>query len=151
MPINWTTDVFWRWPHNCACPERSLCEWHGCDQPAAGSIWQCAWPAKPGAVWPGRPEGFKPLCREHMDVWHHGHTTRIPGLDPPERADEYWRPSMADMIRHAMIAEAFEKQKKERASPPICLTRRQQTALTPQQIKTLARMHEMQAALRNEP
>jgi len=80
----------------CSCPERPKCEWDWCDEPADWSVYQ--------PQWGSRPQRFKLMCDEHYG-WY---CEKIPGIDRPDGADEYWRSSLADSLRFGMIKTAFE-------------------------------------------
>jgi len=109
-----------------------MCKWRGCDQPAFGSILLPPW---------GDRERLKWSCRGHAEFYQRESVRRIPGLDPPDNADEYWRPSLFDMIRHALIAEKFEERKyKSDVAIDFVPTNERERRYTPQQRANAMRM-----------
>lgn len=88
----------------CTCPEMPACEWAWCRFPADHSVYQPRWGA--------RAESFKFMCDAHFEIYRDAMTKPIKGLTRPEGADDEWRPSFMDMIRHATIAIAFENRNK---------------------------------------
>lgn len=86
----------------CSCEDRPKCEWHRCAEFAAWSVYQPAWTP--------RSERFKFMCDAHSKMYEE----KIPGIDRPAHADEYWRPSLTDMMKLASINAAA-------ASPPAKL------------------------------
>jgi hypothetical protein len=55
-------------------------------------------------------------CNECLEFFRKAWDTPIKGIDRPEGADEDWRPSLMDMMKHARIAIEFER-RNERPSP----------------------------------
>jgi hypothetical protein len=84
----------------CKCQERPRCEWDWCQEAADWSVWQPRWGE--------RRERFRFICEGHFQMYRGAMTKPIRGIDRPENADEEWRGSLLECIRHAQIAMAFE-------------------------------------------
>ncbi len=55
-------------------------------------------------------------CKNRLELaWR----TPIKGLTRPENADEDWRPSLMEVIRHARIAEKFEMRNRKGPTPEL--------------------------------
>jgi hypothetical protein len=122
----------------CTCAERPMCQWLNCDRPAwVFSLLRPLW---------GEPAGrVRFICERCIRDYLALCARRIPGLDRPEGADDFWRPSIVEMVRLAFISEAFENRKRhERAGSQLILTRRQERLTTPQ-LQTLNRLHDLQS------
>lgn len=63
------------------------------------------------------------MCEPHRNM----HWKPIRGLDRPEHADEDWRPSIAEIMRHAQIEIAFEARKHQ--APAVTSQARQRELL----------------------
>lgn len=88
------------------------CEYHYCGKKAAWSIWMPSWKRGSGGL-PGRFQFFCEPCRVY---YRKALATPMKGIDRPEGADDDWKGSILDHIRHAQIAIAFEERKeRERA------------------------------------
>lgn len=48
------------------------------------------------------------MCDAHYEMYRDALTNPIRGLDPMVANDEYFRPSIGEMMRHGIIAAAFE-------------------------------------------
>lgn len=48
------------------------------------------------------------MCEVHFQIYQEAMTKPIRGIDRPEHADEEWRGSITEMVRHARIAIDFE-------------------------------------------
>lgn len=84
------------------CPNRPRCEYSFCGDPADTSIMVPLWEKPLRFV----PTFFCKSCAEYFkDAW----VKPLRGIDRPEHADEDWRPSIAEMMRHASIAIEFER------------------------------------------
>jgi len=113
----------------CSCPERPKCQWRWCDDYAAWSVLQPAWPP--------RPARFRFMCEAHWQMYQ----APIPGIDRPAHADEFWRPSLTDMMKLASIHAAP-------ASPPMipaAVRHHRDAKYTPAQ---LAQVNAMRAIMR---
>lgn len=89
----------------CGCAVAARCEWGGpCGEYASASEWTPDY----------NTGGWRPmwLCDDHLRTWSE-RPDKISGLDRPPNADEFWRGSIMEMIRHALIKAAFE----QRSSP----------------------------------
>jgi len=116
----------------CGCQWRAKCE-HGdgaCSEFADLSVWQTAWRT--------RPAGPKFMCEWH--ALEFASTKSIPGIDRPERASDFWRPSFSDMIRQADIEIRREQAKQQVAIAGPERERR----YTPLQRASLQRLREIQ-------
>lgn len=111
---------------DCTCNWRPKCEALGpCGQYATTSEWM-----------PDKTEVWSPvwLCGDHLQTWRNGLSRKfIKGLDRPDNADEFWRPSIMEVVRHACIAMAFENSRQ--AARPVSTERRYswERRLTPAQ------------------
>lgn len=56
------------------------------------------------------------MCTACKDIYLEALSTPLKGIDRPEHADDDWRPSILEHIRHAEIAIAFEE--RDKAGPP---------------------------------
>lgn len=83
----------------CSCPERPRCEWP-CDNHADWSVWQPAWGE--------RPERFKFMCDTHFELYRDAMTKPMRGLDPLVLNDEYFKPSILEVLKHGQIAASFD-------------------------------------------
>lgn len=98
----------------CSCPRGPRCEYSGgaCERPADWSFFTP--PGRWIKTWPhGR---FTFMCTPCRDYYVEALPKPLKGIDRPEGADEDWRGSLLDHIRHAQIAMAFEERDK-RAEP----------------------------------
>jgi hypothetical protein len=87
------------------CPNRPRCEYSFCGDPADRSILVPTWQKPMSFV----PTFFCKPCAEYFkDAW----AKPMRGIDRPQHADEDWRPSIAEMMRHASIAIEFEQRHK---------------------------------------
>jgi hypothetical protein len=105
-----------------------MCECQACDAPADWSVWLHAWLS--------RPAGPKFMCQTHKDIYTD--PTPIPGIDRPPHADEFWRPSIHDMIRLAALEMA--RQGRELETAPTLTNEyltSSQRRMTPPQIEQL--------------
>jgi hypothetical protein len=61
-----------------------------------------------------QPLQFAPrfFCKPCAEYFKEAWTKPMRGIDRPEHADEDWRPSIAEMMRHASIAIEFEQRQK---------------------------------------
>lgn len=89
----------------CTCPERPRCEYNHCGNFAEWSL------LTPPGRWIktflcGR---LHFMCTNCADVYREAISKPLKGIDRPEHADEDWRPSIMEHLRHAEIAIAFEK------------------------------------------
>lgn len=92
----------------CTCPERPRCSWRWCEDGADWSVWQRAWGS--------RSEGPTFMCKGHFRLYQEAMTKPIRGIDRPEHADDEWRGSITEMMRHARIAIDFaERDQKAKA------------------------------------
>lgn len=64
------------------------------------------------------------MCDWHYQQLKDFMTKPVRGLDPMVPGDEYFRPSLEEMIRHAEIAIAFENRHKKAAAMDYTLARR---------------------------
>lgn len=95
-------------------------------------------------AWGSRPHGPKFACDWHKEQYCRAMTQRMPGLDPPPRADWDWRPSLRDMIRLADMEIRRQDQAKF-DTIPVELERTARIArMTPAQRETLIRLRRMQ-------
>jgi hypothetical protein len=77
------------------------------------------------------------MCQAHKDVYFD--PTPIRGLDRPSYADESWRPSISDMIRHgAMEISRTDHEPVAPAPAADEYLTASQRAMTPAQRQTLA-------------
>lgn len=83
----------------CNCPGRARCQFHSCDQPADWSIYQPSWPP--------RPASYIFMCDPHLRIYVDAWTKPMKGIDRPEHADDEWRGSILEHVRHAKIAIDF--------------------------------------------
>lgn len=98
----------------CSCPEQPRCEYHHCSAPADWSVWQPRWgtiPAARGSV--------KFMCGACWKIYRKAMTTPMRGIDRPEGADDEWRGSILDHLRHARIAMEFEDRNERRPRPAM--------------------------------
>lgn len=101
---------------DCGCADRPKCECSGCE-PLPAAVTVLVPHAKRDGAWFVKT---KFMCLGHYRNYHGALNTPLRGLDPPPDADEDWRGSIMDIVRHALIAEAFEK----RQRPPPMSRRR---------------------------
>lgn len=90
----------------CDCPEAPRCATDWCSDRADWSVWLHGTKS--------RPETPKFMCCFHTQAYRKAMTTNIRGIDKPEGADDDWRPSLLDMIRHGEIALAFNRRNESR-------------------------------------
>jgi hypothetical protein len=96
----------------CTCPERPRCEYHHCGDAADWSVF-----TPPGRWIKERPYGrLMFMCMPCKDFYVDALSRPLKGIDRPEGADEEWRPSLADHLRHAEIDAAFER-RNQRPAP----------------------------------
>ncbi len=92
----------------CTCRNMPVCEEPRCNYPAElTALVLASWklPLRRKAQF------FCAACfREFEAAWK----KPIPGIDRPANADEEWRPSLMEMMRHARIAMDFEDRNKIR-------------------------------------
>jgi len=88
----------------CQCVERPKCAWDWCSLGADHSVLLPPWGKTRARI------AF--MCATHFAIYCEGMTKPIRGLTPPENADEDWKPSLLEMIRHAQIAIDFEDRKR---------------------------------------
>lgn len=119
----------------CDCPERPRCEFsHGaCGAPADWSMREPPWKLL-------RPERFIFMCDWHKTAYVKVMTHGIRGMTRPEGADEDWRGSLVDVIRHAQIAEQFER-RDEGGAPHQDGDSKRYTPAQLQQVYILRRYH----------
>lgn len=111
----------------CKCPERSMCEYRGCDQPAVGlAIYPIDWHTS---------RLTQTICRLHVEAIIAANKSKM--FDRPAHADEYWRSSMMDSIRQSLIAEAFDNRKH---AAPVAPRRRTPAPLP---ARFIARLNEL--------
>lgn len=79
------------------------CEYHHCEKKANWSVWMPNWTKGSG----GKPGHFKFFCHDCLAYYTHAMTTPMKGIDRPADADEDWKPSILEHIRHARIAMDF--------------------------------------------
>lgn len=93
----------------CDCSGRPQCEVYGgsCERPADWTVFTP--PGRWIKTWPyGRFTFMCTLCKDYyVEEWK----KPLKGIDRPPGADEDWRPSLMEHIRHAQIAIAFEERK----------------------------------------
>lgn len=58
------------------------------------------------------------MCRECFDAINEARKRKIPGLDPPEGASDFWKPSLTEMIRLADLELRRQKRIKEDLEGP---------------------------------
>ncbi len=93
----------------CTCEWRPRCQYHHCSKFAEWSII-----TPPGRWLKERPYGFcKFYCTGCKDYYLAALSKPLKGIDRPPGADEEWRPSIMEHIRHARIAISFEERKKK--------------------------------------
>lgn len=85
----------------CECKDRPRCESPACEFYASWTVLQ--------PQWGERPKRATFMCDEHYKMYHAFMTKPVRGLDPMVPNDEYFRPSLREVIRHGMIAVAFEE------------------------------------------
>lgn len=90
----------------CACPKGPRCEaYNGACGPQRAD-WTCMVPLS----WkPPLRLGPKFFCNECLERFKKAWRTPMKGIDRPPDADEDWRGSLLDHIRHAQIAIAFDE------------------------------------------
>lgn len=119
----------------CTCPERPRCQYHHCRDPADWSIltprgrWIKTWPY-------GRLHFMCTPCR---DYYVDAISKPLKGIDRPEGADDDWKGSIMEHLRHAAIAIAFEERNKRPAREPVLgpLHRQGDEKYTPAQLEQL--------------
>ena len=89
----------------CECAERARCQWDWCSEPASFSVMQ--------PPWGKRNARAKFMCVDHSEMYWSAMTTPIKGIDRPDYADDEWRGSLQECIRHAEIAMAFEERNRK--------------------------------------
>ena len=79
------------------------------------------------------------MCEGHASLYREAVSKPIRGIERPEYADDSWRPSIADMMRHAEIAIAFaERDKRTKALSSMGRFRRPgDEKFTPAQLQQL--------------
>src|SRR5262245_25627436 len=89
----------------CDCPEAPMCEmWSGaCGRKADGFAWTPITSKVPLRLAP--KFACKPCWEFYCVEW----AKPIKGITKPEGADDEWRPSLMDMIRHAEITAKFDE------------------------------------------
>lgn len=125
----------------CKCDWRPKCERFGpCGEYADTSEWMPDYKTgRWNPVW---------LCQDCLTRWR-GRPKFIRGLDRPDNADESWRPSIMEVVRHACIALAFEDRRQ--AAQPVSTERRfsWERRLTAAQWDSLLSYKAAQAGLRS--
>lgn len=81
------------------------CEYHYCGKKANWSTWMPSWTRGSG----GKPGYFKFFCHDCLAYYQHAMLTPMKGIDRPADADEDWKGSILDHIRHARIAMTFNE------------------------------------------
>jgi hypothetical protein len=99
----------------CECPERPQCQYHHCSDPADWSI--LTPPGRWIKTWPHGRLHF--MCTPCRDYYVDALSKPLKGIDRPEGADDDWKGSIMDHLRHAEIATAFEERNKKRPAPPV--------------------------------
>ena len=89
----------------CDCQERARCESRCCESLADWSVYY--------PKWPPRPAGFMFMCDVHKRIHIEAWTKPMKGIDRPEHADDVWRGSILEHVRHAKIAIDFEERDKQ--------------------------------------
>jgi len=98
----------------CTCPDRPLCDPIRCGKPAECSVWMGR-----GRWTKTNPHGwFKFMCTPCAEFYSSVVSKPLKGIDRPEGADDEWRPSIMEHLRHAQIAMAFE-QRNQRSAPLV--------------------------------
>jgi hypothetical protein len=99
----------------CRCRMMPACEYSHCRYPAELSAFVLA-------TWkPPLRYTTKFFCLECWETFKEAWAKPIPGIDRPANADEDWRPSLMEMMRHARIAMDFENRNKK--PPPAVAPR----------------------------
>jgi hypothetical protein len=98
----------------CTCPERPPCQYHHCGNAADWSL--ITPPGRWLKTWPHGRLHF--MCTPCRDYYVEVLPKLLKGIDRPEGADDDWRPSIMEHLRHAQIAMAFER-RNERPAPPV--------------------------------
>lgn len=88
----------------------SKCAFQSCDEPA---VWQ-----RRSDV---RQSGPEFMCQSHFE--NYTSKRRIPGIDPPAGASDFWRPSIIEMVRQCDM-EIRRQQETERQSEQATPQRR---------------------------
>lgn len=91
----------------CFCPEGPRCQYHHCTDRADWSV--LTPPRRWIKTWPYGRLHF--MCTSCKDYYIDACSKPLKGIDRPEGADEDWKPSILEHIRHAAIAIAFEERK----------------------------------------
>lgn len=96
----------------CTSPLRARCESHHCGKPANWSIF-----IPPGRWIKALPHGrFSFMCHGCKDDHLNNYPKPMRGIDRPEGADEYWKPSILDHLRFAeMQIEQDRRQRREQS------------------------------------
>lgn len=113
----------------CHCAVRAQCERIACDESADWSVWQ--------------PGGPKFMCEWHWQEYESALKKRIPGLDPPRGASDFWRPSIIEIARQG-IMEMMRLKRVSEPPPPRDRPISRDHRLPPAQRATLMRLRELQ-------
>ena len=74
------------------------------------------------------------MCDAHHIMYRDALSKPIRGLDPMTANDEYFRPSLAEVIRHGQIAVAFEDRIKAPMPDPALMRPGDEVRYTQEQI-----------------
>src|ERR1700757_1065383 len=99
----------------CACEWRARCQYHHC---TAYAEWSILTPV--GRFRKSFPHGrLHFMCTRCRDIYVDALSKPLKGIDKPEGADDEWKPSIMEHVRHARIAMEFEDRDKSREPEPL--------------------------------
>ena len=85
------------------------------------------------------------MCDFHFAEYSKAVTQRTPGLDPPQGASDFWRPSIADMVRTADMEIRRQERTPTDTVPSVEVDDSARVRdMTPAQRATLARLQALQ-------
>lgn len=99
----------------CQCPERPRCQVYPCERAADWSTFTP--PIRFVKAWPHGRIHF--MCTPCRNDWSESYGKPMKGIDRPEGADESWRGSILDHLRHASIAISFAERNQSAIARPM--------------------------------